>query len=147
MRTAEGLAINNVYLTGYSPYPIESNDKRLPHISSKLDRQIHKTALGAENLVNWQHEADVFKLIKTLRDRGFVIVALEQSINSGAISDFKLPNKLALVVGNEVAGVESDILQIVDTVVEIPMLGRKESFNVVQATAIALYHMRFLVNG
>lgn len=143
LRTAEGLGIDRVYLTGYTPYPVAVNDKRLPHIAQKVNKQITKTALGAEKMISWQHQEDVDDLITELRSDEFTIIALEQAEDSIKLSDFKVPEKVAIIIGREVEGIEPELLTQADKIVEIPMLGRKESFNVVQAAAMALYYCRF----
>lgn len=143
LRTAEGLGVSEVYLTGYTPYPQHSNDARMPHIATKIAKQIHKTALGAEDMVSWQHMDDVTALLQELKTDGFAVAAIEQANRAISLSDYKPPNKLALLVGREVEGVELEVLQLCDTILEIPMFGKKESFNVVQAAAMALYHCRF----
>lgn len=79
LRTADGLGIDTVYLTGYTPYPSLPDDQRLPHIANKLDRQIHKTALGAEHSQKWQHQATIEPLLSNLKQQGFQIVGLEQT--------------------------------------------------------------------
>ncbi|PIZ62852.1 TrmH family RNA methyltransferase [Candidatus Saccharibacteria bacterium CG_4_10_14_0_2_um_filter_52_9] len=143
LRTAEGLAVGKIWLTGYSPYPLRENDDRLPHEARKTDQQIAKTALGAEKLLEWHHEAAIESVLDDLKQQGFVIAALEQAPGSTKLVDFQAPDKLALIVGREVEGLEPEILAECDVVVEIPMLGQKESFNVVQAAAMALYHCRY----
>ncbi len=143
LRTADGLGVTKVYLTGYTPYPRTIADKRLPHIANKLHRQIEKTALGAETTVDWQHSASITDVIQNLREDGFTIAALEQSTNSYNLTIYHPPSKIALIVGRETEGIEPEILAACDTTLEIPMLGKKESFNVVQATAIALYHCMY----
>lgn len=143
LRTAEGLGVNQVYLTGYTPYPLGPDDKRLPHLAQKIHRQIQKTALDAETLVPWEHRDDVFALITSLQANGFTVAAVEQAAGSIALPAYDLPEKLALLVGREVEGVEMEVLAAVDACLEIPMFGRKESFNVVQAAAMALYQARF----
>jgi tRNA G18 (ribose-2'-O)-methylase SpoU len=144
MRTAEGLGVQQVFLTGYTPYPLGAdNDDRLPHLAQKIDRQIVKTALGAEKLVSWQHKADIKKVLAELKSRGFKIAGLEQTPNSISLPTFLTPPKLALIVGREVEGIEPAILELCDLILEIPMFGQKESFNVVQAAAMALYHFRY----
>lgn len=143
LRTAEGLGVNKVYLTGYTPYPNEKNDKRLPHISSKVNRQIHKTSLGAENMITWQHEKDIKKVIKSLQNNAYTVYALEQSSNSIKLPNLKAPDKVAVIVGREVEGIEPEVLNLTDKAVEIPMFGQKESFNVVQAAAMALHKLTF----
>lgn len=143
LRTADGLGVGKLYLSGYSPYPLSPHDERLPHLAQKLDRQIAKTALGAEKSVAWQHVADINKLIASLRGEGFTVAALEQASGAVPLPDFKPPDKIALIVGREVEGLEPEVLELCDLAVEIPMLGRKESFNVASAAAMALYHCRF----
>lgn len=143
LRTAEGLGVYKVFLTGYTPYPLAPHDDRLPHIAQKVDKQIAKTALGAEKILAWEHRDDIFGLIDELQGAGFQIAALEQSEQAIALPYFKPPEKIAIIVGREVEGIEPEILKKVDQIVEIPMFGQKESFNVVQAAAMALYHCRF----
>jgi tRNA G18 (ribose-2'-O)-methylase SpoU len=143
LRTAEGLGVTKVYLTGYTPYPEEVNDKRLPHIAKKLHLQISKTALGAEDIINWEHKVEILPLLDELETAGYKLLALEQSNTSIPLPQFKPTNKIAMLIGREVEGIDTDLLKRIPDHVEIPMLGKKESFNVVQATAIALYHCRF----
>lgn len=143
LRTAEGLGATQVYLTGYTPHPPYAGDTRLPHLSLKIGRQIAKTALGASEMVAWSHAENVATIIEKLKSDGFTIAAIEQSDDSVALPNFKTPHKIALLVGREVEGVEPEILALCDMVLEIPMFGQKESFNVVQAAAMALYHCRF----
>ncbi|MEK7594659.1 MAG: TrmH family RNA methyltransferase [Patescibacteria group bacterium] len=143
LRTAEGLGVKKVYLTGYTPYPISNDDIRLPHLAQKINNQIAKTALGAEKSLTWQHSQNVEAILDKLRQDGYMVTALEQAANSVHLPDFSPPNKLALIVGREVEGIEPEILEICDKIIEIPMFGAKESFNVVQAAAMALYHLRF----
>ena len=144
LRTAEGLGVDKVYLTGYTPYPLHNNDERLPHLATKIDKQISKTALGAETSQSWQHLDEVDGLIKELKQDGYLVAALEQASNSIQLTDFKSRGKIALIVGREVEGVEPEVLAACDNIVEIPMFGSKESFNVAQAAAMALYHLRFM---
>jgi 23S rRNA (guanosine2251-2'-O)-methyltransferase len=144
LRTAEGLGIYKVYLTGYTPYPMTDNDTRLPHESAKLHKQIQKTALGAEKTQTWEHTADVLKLIEDLKREGFRTAALEQAPQSKLLPEYRAEGKTALVLGREVEGVEPEVLAACEDVLEIPMVGKKESFNVVQAAAMALYHITFV---
>jgi 23S rRNA (guanosine2251-2'-O)-methyltransferase len=144
LRTAEGLGVRTVYLTGYTPYPQNPYDDRLPHISQKLHRQIHKTALGAEDLVDWQVYKNIDEVFALLSQQDIPIYAIEQAPGSTALPSFQPPDTLALVVGREVEGIEPEVLAQCDGILEIPMAGRKESFNVVQAAAMTLYHCTFL---
>ncbi len=143
LRTADGLGVERVLLTGYTPYPLMQNDERLPHLQRKIDARISKTALGAEKTVRWEHHAQLEPALKILQDSGYQIVALEQDENATALPTFHCPPRLALIVGREVEGIEPEILRACDEVIEIPMLGSKESFNVTQAAAMALYHCRY----
>lgn len=143
LRTAEGLGVEQVFLTGYTPFPLSTGDGRLPHVAAKIARQIHKTALGAEELVGWGHLDNLGPLFARLRAEGFTIAAVEQAPHAIQLNDYQPPEKIALLVGREVEGLEPEVLAQMDTILEIPMFGKKESFNVVQAAAMALYHCRF----
>jgi 23S rRNA (guanosine2251-2'-O)-methyltransferase len=144
LRTCEGIGVSHMYFTGYTPYPrLDSGDTRLPHIADKLTQQIHKTALDAETLVPWSHLELVEACISSLKADGFAVVALEQSQDSVPLPQYDAPTKVALLLGREVEGIEPELVQLCDTTIEIPMLGKKESFNVVQAAAMCLYKLRF----
>lgn len=143
LRTAEGFGVSKVYLTGYTPYPSIPHDTRLPHIHQKLSQQINKTALGAELLVDWEHHADITKVITNLKEDGYTIAALEQTQNSTSLPTYHPPKKIALLLGREVEGIDPALLMLADVTLEIPMLGQKESFNVVNAAAVALYQLQF----
>jgi 23S rRNA (guanosine2251-2'-O)-methyltransferase len=144
LRTADGLGVAKVYLSGYTPYPAHKDDSRLPHIRTKIDARIHKTALGAEDTVAWKQVSDIKQLLADLKVRGYEVVALEQTGAAepiGVISDLE---KVALIVGSEVGGLDETVLGIAKRHVMIPMSGRKESFNVAIAAAIAIYHLKRL---
>ncbi|MEO8862879.1 MAG: TrmH family RNA methyltransferase [Candidatus Saccharimonadales bacterium] len=143
LRTAEGTGVKKVYLSGYTPYPLGPDDTRMPHIATKIDKQIHKTALGAESQVKWEHSPDILKLIDKLRADDYIVAGLEQADDSISLPSWDAGNKIALLLGRETLGIELDILSVCDVTLEIPMLGRKESYNVVQAAAMALYDLRF----
>ena len=142
LRTAEGFGVHKVYLTGYTPYPSLPNDTRLPHIHQKLSQQISKTALGAESLVAWEPHADITRLMSALQNEGYTLAALEQSPDSIPLPTYNPPQKIALLLGREVEGIDSVLLQQTDLRLEIPMFGQKESFNVVNAAAVALYQLQ-----
>ena len=146
-RTANGFGINHIYLTGYTPYPKHDNDERLPHMSTKINNQIHKTALGAENSTPWSHINDLRKLVNNLVKDRYLIAALEQSSKSIPLNTYKQNGNVALIIGNEVKGIDSDTLRLAKICLEIPMSGDKESFNVASATAIALYQLTFNVSN
>lgn len=144
LRTAEGLGVAMVYLTGYTPYPAgREDDVRLPHLARKIDSDIHKTALGAETMVPWQHSDTLEPVLARLRADGCTILALEQHPRSVPLPSLRPVGPTALLVGREVEGIEPEVLAQCDAVIEIPMLGRKESFNVAAAAAMALYHLRY----
>lgn len=143
LRTCDGLGITKVYLTGYTPFPKNPGDQRLPHIAEKLHNQISKTALGAEEIVAWEHQPDIEKLLRKLTTDGYDIAALEQTKSSVSLPSFASPAMIALLIGEEVNGVSKSLLDQCSWSIEIPMFGKKESFNVSVAAAIALYQLRF----
>lgn len=145
LRTAEGLGVSKVYLTGYTPYPLMANDTRLPHLALKIDKQIHKTALDAEKLMAWEHVDELDSVLTKLTRNGYTLAAIEQSSHAVQLPNYKPPKKIALLVGREVEGVEPEVLTRMDVILEIPMFGKKESFNVVQAAAMGLYQCTFSV--
>jgi tRNA G18 (ribose-2'-O)-methylase SpoU len=142
LRTAEGFGVTKVYLTGYTPYPTADQDDRLPHIRDKIAQQIHKTALGAEDTQAWQH-IGIGELFAELAVQSVPIVALELTEKAVPLHRYKAPDKLALLLGEEVNGIPPEILSVVRDHVCIPMKGQKESFNVVIALAAALYELTF----
>jgi tRNA G18 (ribose-2'-O)-methylase SpoU len=143
LRTAEGLGIDCVYLTGYTPYPVLIKDSRLPHLAQKIERQIAKTALGAEKTQPWKQNSSVEEVVRRLRSKDYEIIALEQTANSVSLPEYRPGDKVAVILGREVEGIEPEVLILTDKAVEIPMFGQKESFNVVQAAAMTMYHCRF----
>lgn len=143
-RTCEGFGVNEIYLTGYTPYPTEEKDSRLPHIRDKITHQIHKTALGAEEMVPFTHTEDVTVAIQQLKDLNYSIVGLEQDMRSVALSEYKREAKVALLLGEEVHGLTQELRTQCDTLIEIPMQGKKESFNVSVAAGIAIYSLQTL---
>jgi len=141
LRTADGLGISQVLLTGYTPYPTTKADERLPHIAKRTTNMINKTALGAEDFVNWNHVNEIGHALSSLIKDGYTIAALEQTSSATDIMNFKAPDKIALIVGSEVAGLEDKVLKLVPIHLQIPMIGSKESFNVSVAAAIAAYQL------
>lgn len=138
-RTCDGFGVSKLVFSGYTPYPVLPADPRLPHISAKLTRQIHKTALGAESTVPFRYTVDLPADISRLKETGFRIVALEQAARSIRLQEYTPAEKTCLILGEEVAGIQQGILDLCDDIIEIGMTGRKESFNVSVATGIALY--------
>lgn len=143
LRTADGLGISRVYLTGYTPYPRTQSDARLPHIATKVHKDISKTALGAETKDFWSINPDISTVINDLRTKSYTINAIEQTTSATPLPDFAPSEKTALIVGREVEGIEEAVLDMCDRHLEIPMFGSKESFNVSVAAGMALYHCRF----
>lgn len=140
-RTCEGFGVDRLYISGYSPYPRLDDDQRPPYIIERLNKKISKTALGAEQLVPFEHAADTSKLISQLKQSGFTIVGLEQAITAVSLQTFTTPEKCVLVLGEEVGGIPETLQKLCDTFVEIPMYGQKQSFNVSVAAGIALYQL------
>lgn len=136
-RTAEGFGVTKIILSGYTPYPLLARDTRLPHIANKLTAQIHKTALGAETMVPFTYQET--PELQQLKAAGFTVVGLEQDERSLILPSYNAPQKVALLLGEEVEGITSELRNECDELIEIPMHGQKESFNVSVATGIALY--------
>lgn len=120
------------------------NDSRMPHVAAKINRQITKTALGAEQSQLWRHAHTAYEVISQLQQDGYHVAAIEQDPSSQPLPNFIPGDKIALLVGREVEGIEPEVLALADDILEIPMYGQKESFNVVQAAAMAMYHCRFI---
>ena len=147
-RTCDAFNIDEIIFSGYTPYPTLEEDTRLPHLSDKITRQIHKTALGAESTVNFIRFDGIKAVLKSLKQNEITLVALEQSEASLSLEEVvsKLkseikPKSIALFVGNEIHGVKNDVLKQMDYVIELPMQGSKESLNVSVSAGIALYEL------
>lgn len=138
-RTCEGLGVSKIILSGYTPHPTVPGDTRLPHIAEKMTKQIHKTALGAEMMVPFEYTE--YPDFASLRSNGYKIVGLEQDERSVMLSDYTTSEKLVLLLGEEVEGITDDMRDQCDDLIEIPMKGKKESFNVSIAAGIALYQL------
>lgn len=139
-RTCDALGIKHIYLCGITPHlSTGTNDDRLPHQILKIKKDIHKTALGAEDTVPWEYYPTTKQAIYALKAQGYQIVALEQDATSVSLVSFTCSNVAALVVGPEVTGMTTEIVGLCDDIVEIPMHGVKESLNVSVAAGIALY--------
>ena len=124
-RTADAAGVSKIYLCGITPRP--------PH------EKISKTALGAEGWIPWEYHRQTSRLIDKLKKEGKNVVALEQTKDSQNIFKYKPGFPLALVLGNEVRGLSSNILKKCDKKISIPMYGKKESLNVAVAAGVALY--------
>ena len=126
-RTADALAVNKVFLCGISGKPPAE--------------KISKTALGAEQTVAWEYHKQAWRLVEQLKNQGVCVVALEQTTKSIPLQGFRPKFPLALVIGHEVKGVSSSVLERANAILEIPMRGQKESLNVAVAFGIAGYEM------
>ena len=126
-RTADALAVDKVFLCGISGKP--------------PSHKISKTALGAEKTVPWEYHKQTWRLLEHLKKQGVSIVALEQIEHSISLEKFRPQFPLALVIGHEVKGVSASALKLANAIIEIPMLGQKESLNVAVAFGIAGYEI------
>lgn len=144
LRTAEFFGVEKVCFVGVTPYPtLKLGDDRLPHIAQKLDKQIKKVSLGSEDNLELEHFDTLKDLIVKLKSEGLEVVGLEQDPKSVNLDDFKFNSKLefkgaALVLGEETQGLSSEELSLVDRVVEISRIGKKESLNVSVAFGVAI---------
>ncbi len=144
LRTAEGLGVSKVILSGYTPRVDDAN--LLPHLREKLNREIHKTALGAEKMLDIYASDDIISDLKSLKKEGWQVVGLENNIEKANLVKLndkglrsKLTDKVVLILGEEVNGINYSLYDIIDLFIEIPMRGKKESFNVSVAAGIAIY--------
>jgi 23S rRNA (guanosine2251-2'-O)-methyltransferase len=127
-RTADAFLMEAIFLCGYTPRP--------PH------RDIHKTALGATETVDWMYFDTTLEAIKVLKQRGYKIFAIEQVEGSISLENFSQPNeKLAVIFGNEVTGVDANLLSLCDGCIEIPQWGMKHSLNISVAAGIVLWEL------
>lgn len=145
LRTANCLGVGKVYTSGYTANLTTRTDGSdlpiLPHVKDKIIHELHRSALGAEKLVKLEYATNVFGLIESLKGQGFTIVGLEQAARSVSLQDYLPPSKLALLLGEEVHGLTPKLMTTCDVLLEIPMFGDKESYNVSVATGIALYQL------
>lgn len=133
-RTADALGIQKILLSGFTPCPRDKFDRP--------QKEIAKTALGAEKTIFWTYEKDPEKDLKKLKKEGFEIVAIEQDEKAVDYKKFKpSKNKIALVVGSEVEGLSLGLRKLCDSFVEIPMKGEKESLNVSVAFGVAAFRV------
>lgn len=143
LRTADAAGVERVITCGYTPHPAYPGDPRPPHIADVNTRAIAKTALGAEQTVAHTHYETLGHALADLRHNHYRIAALEQAETAVNLFDFHPTGPLALILGNEVDGVPPAVLAESDIILEIPMVGRKESLNVSVAAGIAIYQLRF----
>ncbi len=128
-RTADAFLLESIYLIGYTAQP--------PH------KEIKKTALGAEETVEWHYFADTKSAIEELKKNGYKVFAVEQVVNSISLENLTLNNdeKIAVIFGNEVSGVEQENILLCDGCIEIPQLGMKHSLNIATAAGVVLWEI------
>ena len=127
-RTSDAFLVQAVYLCGITATP--------PHA------EIHKTALGAENTVDWKYFEKTIDAIRELKQEGFHIAAVEQAENSILLDDFRIKETpFAIVLGNEVKGVDQDVMNLCDSCIEIPQFGTKHSLNVSVTSGILIWEL------
>jgi 23S rRNA (guanosine2251-2'-O)-methyltransferase len=130
-RTADAAGVEKIYLTGYTPTPIDG--------FGRIQKDIAKTALGAEHYLSWEYARSPVPLIRRLHKEGWTIVGVEQDLRSVGYRTYKAKNKTLFIFGNEVRGMSKQIRDICDVLVEIPMRGKKESLNVSVVAGIILF--------
>jgi len=140
-RTADAVGIKKIFLTGYTSAPVDRFGKKRNDIA--------KSALGAEESMEWESKKYLIPLIKKLKKEGYLVIAIEQDENSidykkvsargGPVFDWK--GSLVFILGTEVTGIPKNILNKCDVVVEIPMKGKKESLNVSVACGVVLFRI------
>lgn len=128
-RTADAFLLEKIYLCGITSTP--------PHA------EIHKTALGAEFSVEWEYAEDTLAVVKRLQSSGYTVFAVEQVKGSTLLQDVQLPieGRYAVVLGNEVKGVQQSVVDACDGCIEIPQYGTKHSLNVSVTAGIVLYEL------
>jgi 23S rRNA (guanosine2251-2'-O)-methyltransferase len=132
-RTGDGSGVSKIYLVGVTPDPVDRFGRER--------KDLAKVALGSEKRIPWEHAEDLKTILKKLKKDGFQILALEQSDKSIDYKKFKPKFPLAVVLGEEVRGIDQRVLDECDTIIEIPMMGEKESLNVSVATGVALFRI------
>lgn len=130
-RTADAVGVNKIYLTGYTPTPLDRFGRKR--------KDLEKSALGAEEFVIWEQVKNITTLLSKLKKENYLIVGIEQAGNSIDYKKVKLKGKNAFIVGAEVTGIPKNILKKCDVIAEIPMHGKKESLNVSVALGVVLF--------
>ena len=128
-RTSDACGIKKLYLIGFTPTPEHP--------------KLHKTALGAEEKIEWEKAHTATNILKNLKKTGYKIIALETGKKSSDLYNYKAQGKIALIVGNEIKGISKTILKNCDAVLRIPMNGIKESLNVEVAFALGVYQLKY----
>lgn len=132
-RTADAAGVSKVYLTGYTPAPVDR--------FGRAQKDIAKTALGAQDYVPWE-QGTIQAVLKKLKKEGVVIAAVEQDQQAVSLTEYIVPARVAFIFGNEVRGVSTQLRAQSDAIIEIPMHGKKESLNVSVTAGIVLFHSK-----
>lgn len=131
-RTAKGLGVSKIILVGTTPTPLDRFGRKRGDFA--------KVSLGAEEMLEWVYAKEIKPVLEELKKQGLKIIALEQHVKSEKLeANSKEPEPFALIVGNEVAGVSREVLELCDAIVEIPMQDKNGSLNVSVSTGIALF--------
>jgi 23S rRNA (guanosine2251-2'-O)-methyltransferase len=130
-RTADAAGVSRVFLSGYTPAPVDR--------FKRPNKEIAKTALGAETFLPWEQYESPSPLLKRLRADGWYIVGIEQDARATDFRAFKSREKTLYVLGNEVRGLSKSLRDACDALIQIPMKGKKESLNVAVAAGIVLF--------
>ena len=133
-RTADAAGVSRIFLSGYTPLPVDR--------FGYARRDIAKVALGAERSVPWEYHKNPYAVIAELRSQGWHIAAVEQDKHSIDYRKYKLKEPTLCILGNEVRGISPGLLKKCDSILEIPMRGKKESLNVAVAAGIILFSVR-----
>jgi tRNA G18 (ribose-2'-O)-methylase SpoU len=136
-RSADGIGVDKVYCVGYTPIPALPAKRYL----NASEKQIRKTALGAESIVFWERRRSLTPLLHGLRADGFQIIGLEIAPGSMEYSRLIPQKRVAIILGNEIRGISKKVLASCDVIVSIPMRGEKGSLNVSVAGAVAGYEI------
>jgi tRNA G18 (ribose-2'-O)-methylase SpoU len=131
-RTSDAAGVSHIFLTGYTPTPTDRFDR--------TQKDIAKTALGAETWIPWTYTKQPHKSIAELREHGWRIVGVEQDARAHDYRTFSLTQPTVFVFGNEVLGLSKTLRDACDDIIEIPMHGKKESLNVAVSAGIVLFH-------
>lgn len=142
LRTADVFAADKVYVTGFTPYPAHPGDERDAKLQAQQTRRMAKAAAGAHLTMPFARHPDVHALVGSLHDEGYAVAGLEIDPAAVALDDYRPRDKLALLLGDEVRGIDAALRSSCDVLLQIPMFGQKGSLNVSVAAGIALYALR-----
>lgn len=140
-RLADAVLAEKIYLTGYTGYPKTENDPRESRIAEHAEKEINKTAIKLVPFVTWERDENINSVISELRTKNYQIISVEQTDQSVDFKKAAYKFPIALVFGHERTGVEDEILEKSDLVIEIPMLGMGNSHNVAMSAAIISYFL------